>query len=251
MTNAVKQSLRFEDNIGLVHFQAKRGFRWALSAGVAMNYDDLFQEASVAFLIAARGFKPELGIKFSAYYTQVAFSQFRCSIGLMTGVKNLNGAQREQIAARALDNERRGALAQAPLPNCRFGLDPESLSSKAAEDSTEDLLSCLASPDGTPEQIVEARQMVDNMVRSLSPLARLLVDWLSDPPEPLLQEVACQRAHADYCNEQGRQARGWRDGVTVAVIVKFLCVVGVPKVELKSAEQEVVAALLDMERGNE
>ncbi|UUZ75403.1 hypothetical protein LP414_27185 [Polaromonas sp. P1(28)-13] len=85
---------KFEDHIGIIHMQAKFGLKWAHGAGVRMDYDDMFQEASLAFLAAAKGYDPETGLKFSTYFTKVAFSQFRQTIGVMTGVKNLNTTQR-------------------------------------------------------------------------------------------------------------------------------------------------------------
>ncbi|MEJ7805262.1 MAG: hypothetical protein WKG03_05000, partial [Telluria sp.] len=95
----MKQALRFQDNVGLIHLQAKKGFKWADGAHSNLTYEDMYQVASIAFCIAAEGFNPDLGHKFSTYYSMVAFSEFRKEIGIMTGVKKLDQAQRDEIEA--------------------------------------------------------------------------------------------------------------------------------------------------------
>lgn len=215
--------ISFEENIGLVHTQAKFGFKWAQGAGLAMDYEDMFQEASEAFLLAAAGYRPESGLKFSTYYTKAAFSQFRKTIGVMTGVKNLNPDQRAEIAARKEENKRRAAAAQAPLPDCNYGLSPVAFSHiGAADEGGQVFEESLESEVASPEEMLEFKQQWEQATANLSPLAQLVVEWLRDPPPELLKELNCQMAHADRRNEHGLRAYGLRDGLTIANISKFL-----------------------------
>ena len=235
-------AIRFQDNVGLVHLQAKRGFKWAQGAGLSLDYDDMFQEASLAFVVAAEGFDPEAGLKFSTYFTKVAFSEFRKSIGLMSGVKNLNPTQRAEIADRNEENARRAAAAQEPLPNMNYGLNPIPFSALDASGDDEGGIfeSSLEGDAMTPEQILEFKQTFAQATGKLSPLARLVMDWLVDPPEEMVRELACQEAHADECVAQGKRSGIRRDGVTIASIGKFLCLTGeVTKGQVILAEAEL------------
>lgn len=236
-------ALRFEDNIGLIHLQAKQGYRWAQGAGSGLDYNDMFQVASAAFCIAAAGFNPDTGHKFSTYYTTVAFSEFRKEIGIMTGVKNLNEGQREEIAARKAENKRRRSEGLRELPDINYGLAPVSFGDLAAhvEDDTTPFEETLAAGGMSPEEQVEFRQVWERATRHLSPLAELVVEWLRDPPPELLKEIAAQRAHADQCNAAGKRAYGLRDGITINAICKFLQLVAeVPKGELMLVERELM-----------
>lgn len=235
--------ISFEENIGLVHTQAKLGFKWAQGAGLSMDYEDMFQEASEAFLLAAAGYKPESGLAFSTYYTKAAFSQFRKTIGVMTGVKNLNPTQREEIAARKAENARRRAAAEPELPECNYGLAPVMFSHLAVgvdDDEHRSFEDTLESESQTPEELLEFKQLMDEATANLSPLAALILEWLRDPPPELLRELRCQMAHAEERNAHGLRAYGLRDGLTIANIGKFIKLVSnVTDSELALAKAEL------------
>jgi|GEM_PF-2943809 len=234
--------ISFAEHVGLVHLQAKQGFRWAHGAGLAMDYEDMFQEAALAFMLAAEGFDPNAGVKFSAYYTQVAFSQFRKTIGVMTGVKNLNPTQRKEIADRKAENARRRAAAERELPECNYGLSPVAFSHIGVDGEGErNFEESLVSEAASPEQLLEFKQEWETAVENLSPLAALIIEWLRDPPEELLRELHCQMAHADERNARGLRAVGLRDGLTVANIGKFL------KLTSNVTDRELMMAKAELE----
>lgn len=235
-------AISFKDNVGLVHMQAKRGFKWAQGAGLSLDYDDMFQEASLAFVVAANGFDPDTGLKFSTYFTKVAFSEFRKSIGLMSGVKNLNPGQRTEIAARNEENARRAAAAQEPLPNMNYGLNaiPFSALDGSGDEEGSIFESGIEGSAMTPEEILDFKQTFEQAKGKLSPLARLVMDWLIDPPAEMVRELACQDAYAEECVAQGVRSGTRRDGVTIASIGKFLCLTGeVTKGQVMLAEAEL------------
>lgn len=231
---------RFEDHIGLVHMQAKFGFKWAQGAGLSMSYEDLYQEASLAFLLAAEGYDGEKS-KFSTYYTKVCFSVFRKAIGQMTGVKNLSGWQRAEIADRKAENKRRGEAAEAPLLDVNYGLRPMQFSELGGEDM-DDFDQILPSEARTPEELLEFKQNWQQATSKLSPLAQLVVSWLKEPPPELLRELSGQAAHADECTSKGvRRARGSNTGISIESIGKFLnMVTDLPKNELLLVEAELM-----------
>jgi len=234
-------AVKFEDNVGLVHLQARRGLQWASKTGCGLNYDDMFQIASVAFLTAAQSYNPDSGFKFSTYYTQAAFSEFRREIGIMTGVKNLNTDQRAEIVQRKEENARRRGLGQAELPEMAYGLQPMNFGDLTSRD--EDYSSfeeSIASEMRTPEEIVEFQQVWNQVTADLSPLALLMVEWLRNPPPELLRELAAQEAYADRALAAGKRPKGLRDGVSVSAVKKFVgLVTDVPKGQLVLAEAEL------------
>lgn len=240
--NAPKQ--KFEDHIGLVHMQAKFGFKWAAGAGLSsMSYDDMYQEAALACLLAIEGYDPDTGLKFSAYYTKVAFSQFRKTIGQMTGVKNLNATQKAEICERKEENKRRGAAALPPLKDCSYGLRPMAFSDVLTDDEDSDGFDqSLASDARTPEELLEFKQNWNAAMAKLSPLAQLVVSWLKDPPPELLRELQGQDAHAARCIEQGvRRRQKSNEGISIHSIGKFLdMVTDLPKNELLLVEAELM-----------
>jgi len=189
--------IRFEDHKGIVHMQAKFGLRWAHGVGLAMDYDDMFQEASVAFVQAAAGFDPDKGIKFSAYFTMAAFSQFRKTIGVMSGVKNLNRHQRQEITDRKEENKTLTAAGLQSRPDYNYGLKPMRFSELTlmGEEGGESFEARIASDEPTPEEILEEAQERQVALRRLSPLSQLVVEWLQDPPEALLKELMGQASH--------------------------------------------------------
>lgn len=218
-----QQKIDFKENVGLVHLQAKFGYKWAQGAGLSLDYEDMFQEASVAFVLAAEGYDPDSGLKFSTYYTKAAFSQFRKTIGVMSGVKNLNPDQRAEIAERKLENKRRAAAALAPLPDCNYGLNPIMFSHIGTRDEDGYIFEeTIDSETSSPEEILEFKQLWEQATSELSPLAALVVEWLRDPPPELMKELHCQMLHADHLNEVGGRAFGLRNGLTVNNIGKFL-----------------------------
>lgn len=249
-----RPTISFEENIGLVHFQAKRGYAWAQGAGLALDYDDIFQEASVAFLLAAEGFDPERGIKFSAYYTTAAFSRFQKAIGVMTGVKNLNPTQREEIANRKEENARRAAAAEAPLENMNYGLSPMAfshISLGSEEDGSLNFEDALVSDAGTPEQIFELKQDWEVATSNLGPLARLMLEWLEDTPDELARDFEAQSAHSDFRMACGlRPLRGSREGVSINNIGRFLQRVwGITDGELAVAKAQLERMTDTLRRG--
>ena len=233
--------IEFKDNIGLVHLVTRKCYGWAQALGVPMDYEDVFQEASMAFVTAARSYDPTVGTKFSAYFSRAAFNQVRKAIGQMTGVKQLDEAQRENLRALKEENELRAASGEKQL-STYSGLRMVSISDLETEEG-ENLYDVIASDAATPEEICSARQDWDEASKDLSPLARLMADWLRDPPEELLREVEGQRAHYEL-RKSGGQGRGQHiPGISMECVGNFMqLVVGIRREEVMLAESELLKA---------
>lgn len=251
----MQRALKIEENIGLVHLMAKRGYKWADGAGSGLSYEDMFQVASLAFWTASQGFNPENGNGFSAYYSMVAYSEFRKEIGIMTGVKNLNPAQRAEIEERKVENQRRREAGQAQLPEMNYGLAPTHFGDIGAGNEDGDFTpfeDTIASDIRTPEEIVEFKQEWDRATANLSPLATLVIDWLRDPPAALQREVAHLAAHADIVTATGRRAHGMRDGINIKAVLNFLKLVGdVTAEELMMVEAELSGVVDKLDKAHQ
>lgn len=233
----------------MVHIQAKKGFGWASAVGVPMDYDDAFQEASLAFLTAQEGFDPEAGYKFSAYYTMAAFSQFRKAIGVLSGVKNLNSVQKTAVQAIKDENEQRKAQGLAPLTEQFYGLNAMHFSALDMEDG-EAFEQNLQSGFETPEEILMAKQSWQECENRLSPLARLMVEWLCEPPPALLRELEAQGAHSDYRVELGEHSQSRHPEVSLASIGRFLRLSDdVKRGDVMLAEAEIEKVCAELETG--
>jgi hypothetical protein len=222
--SSTPNSLRFEDNIGLVHLQTKVGHSWAARAGARMEYDDVFQEASLAFLLAVEGFNPDAGVKFSAYYTKVAFSCFKKMVGRETGVKNLSMTQRSEVADRKALNSKRASEGLPQLEDMNYGVRPVSFSELGYEDG-DPFEDTIASETHTPEDLVAHRQVLEQATAKLSPLTQLVVEWLQNPPEELLAELRAQEAHVEECSMRGIRVRNKAD-LNVNNISRFIELAG-------------------------
>jgi DNA-directed RNA polymerase sigma subunit (sigma70/sigma32) len=238
--------ISFKENVGLVHRQAKFGLAWASQAGVSMNYDDMFQEASVAFVLATNGYDPTLDLKFSTYYTKVAFSQIRRTLAVMSGVKNLNPTQRKEIADRKEENKILASKGLPELPAFKYGINPIMFSSMDGD--TEDgegstFEQSIASDSMTPEEILEHKQSVNDGIDNLSPLARLMLDWLTDPPQEMLDELNKREAYENRCVEIGEKAHAnVPDGITFSAVSNFISLVSnTSRKKILSARTELLA----------
>lgn len=242
----VTNTLKFQDNVGLVHFQTKFGMKWANKCGANLDYDDLFQEASVAFCVAANGFNPESGVKFSAYYSQVAFSHFRNAISKALGTaRNLTDKQRAQVKARREENELLRASGKPTLPDMFYGIATTSFGEmNSAFEDGEGFEQNVASDAETPEEIVEFRQEVEFALGKLSPLARMMVEWLKEPPPELVEEVKKCHAYAEATNTNAIL----EDETSLKTVAKFLqMVTGVSGREVANIKREIMGILNTIE----
>lgn len=67
--------IAFRDYERLLHKIANEGHRKLAASGVRMERDDLFQELSLVFVQAQRGFNPNKGFKFSTYLSMACHNR--------------------------------------------------------------------------------------------------------------------------------------------------------------------------------
>lgn len=162
----------FEKNKGLVHDVSNRGYRRVVSLNVGLEYEDVFQEMSMAFLKAYEGFDESKGYKFTTYYYMAAFNH------LNTWIKKT-----------ASDRIQHGTVSI------------EELNSRGDEDNN--IADLIMVERLTPEHCAQYGQFVEHISESLSPLASWILEWTLSPPPELLDQVSKARAQAEYGRSLG------------------------------------------------
>jgi len=155
------------ENIGLVHHTSRRVHNRILQSGVTVDYDDVFQEASIIWLTCESKFDASLGFKFSTYFVQsVNFSVFR-------------GYQKK--------NDRFNAFTINMLDDDDDFFEPEDSSLPVDQD----------------DEYVWAARLIDG----LSPFAEKMVKILLDPPQLILDSLEAMNHKAEYARGLGVDRR--------------------------------------------
>jgi DNA-directed RNA polymerase specialized sigma24 family protein len=166
----------YQANVGLVHMVSKKGYARLQAAGVAIDYDDVFQEMSVVFLKAYEKFDAERGFKFSTYYCMAAFN--RC-----------NGWAQDMIEERL----KHGVVS---IQELNHGGGEEV-----------DLEEVLMADPNTPELHYRVTEFLEHVAKTLSPLATLILAWVVQPPQEIVQELRKAEAYALYGRQRGFNSR--------------------------------------------
>lgn len=177
----------FKANVGLVHTVSRQGFARLQSAGVAMDYDDVFQEMSMVFLKAYEKFDATRGFKFSTYFFMAAYNR-------------LNSWAQGLIEERI----KHGVVSIQEMNSSDDGEDF-------------DLDQVLMADENTPEAQYQVTEFLEHVAKSLSPLAQLILVWVMQPPPELMTEVRKAEAYALY----GRQ-RGYNSKCMVSVSPRYV-----------------------------
>ena len=166
----------YKANVGLVHSVSKKGYARLRSAGVGLDYDDVFQEMSIVFLKAYTGFDESQGFKFSTYYVRSAYNK-------------LNTWAQKMIDERL----EHGVVSIQELNHSDDG-----------ENSLEDVLMV---DHTTPEAQYRVTEFLNHINDSLSPLASLILAWVLQPPPEVMAEIKKAEANAKYGRSLGYNSR--------------------------------------------
>jgi RNA polymerase sigma factor (sigma-70 family) len=180
----------YKANVGLVHSVSKKGYARLRSAGVGLDYDDVFQEMSIVFLKAYTGFDESQGFKFSTYYVRAAYNK-------------LNTWAQKMIDERV----QHGIVSIQELNHAEDG-----------ENSLEDVLLV---DHTTPEAQYRVTEFLQHLNDTLSPLASLILAWVLQPPPQVMTELTKAEANAQYGRSLGYNSRCMMD-ITPRYIASFI-----------------------------
>lgn len=166
----------YQANIGLVHTIARRGFARLAAARVPIDYEDVFQEMSMVFVKAMNGFDESKGFKFSTYFFMAAYNRLNAWAGDMIEERLKHGV-----------------------------VSVEELAGDSGEDfSLEEILYV---DEATPEAHYRVTELLEHIVRKLSPLAGLILTWSIAPPPEVMDSVRKAQLQAEYARTRGINAR--------------------------------------------
>lgn len=168
-------STNYEEHMGLVHTFARKGWGRMIAAHVNVQYEDVYQEMSIAFLKATKAYDPEKGYSFTAYAGRAIWNEF-------------NRYAKKHIAERM-----------------ELGLTSMGdLNRNDGEDSSLSIDEFVASPERGPEDNLMRKQEILENLRALSPTAKFLVAQMISPSKELEEAFA---AHQRAVREtEGRRA---------------------------------------------
>lgn len=180
-----------------------------MKIGMAMDYDDIFQELSVVFIKAYDGFDESKG-QFSTYFTWAAYNRVN-----VMAKRHENSIE---FTARSVDE----------------------IATWGDGDNDMNIGDLIPAGDGTPEQITEATQAFRQFASRLSPLAARMVELAIDPPACFDLELEAAAAHAEEGRASGRPSRCKRQSINLSFIGHVLVKAGVNERDVGNARKEVV-----------
>jgi hypothetical protein len=189
---------------GMLYTVARKVLRRLHGIGVSSEFDDVRQELITVMIVAQRKFDPSRGIAFSTYFYRAAFNE-------------MNRRFASQIEEREL-----GVCSVEEL---------------MPDDSDGDLLECIDSGTLSPEELWTRRMGVRQALRTLSPLASLMLRWMLAPSAALQREICAEEAHANYARTQGQRARVATD---LQLICRLMTRMGVPAGRVRAAHEELL-----------
>ena len=170
----------YKANLGLVHAVSRKGFGRLMAARVTIDYEDVFQEMSVVFLKAFEGFDESKGFKFSTYYFMCAYNR-------------LNRWAQDMIEERL----EHGVVSVEELND----------SSELGDMDLGSTLEEFTDPSSDPESSYRVQELLEYMAKTLSPLAKLILEWSVTPPEEIVTEVRKAHHYAEYGRSKGYNVR--------------------------------------------
>ena len=201
----------YQENVGLVHSLARKGHARLMSAGVALDYEDVFQEMSVTFLKAYKMFDASKGFRFSTYF-------------YMAGLNRLNVWAQKMIEERL----KHGVVSIQEL-------------NASGEEEEFNLDEVLMPDEATPEAHCRVSEFLTHLHNTLSPLANLILAWVVTPPPEIITEVRKAEAYAHYGRKQGHNVRCSVD-ITPRYVANFIRMIS------NVSQRETDHALKEIER---
>lgn len=205
----------YAENVGLVHAVARKGHARLLSIGAAMPYEDVAQEMSIVFIKAFDGYSPELGNKFSSYFTRAAYNHLNEIVKGYSDERVKYGVRSvEEMSEHIKSNE---------------GIDV-------------DVGGYIVCNRNTPERDAMQNEAFAAVFSGLSPIAAQIVSWLIDPPELVEEELSARIAHAEFARSHGVPKRA-SDSLSLGFVCDVLLKTGVSNQAIRQARRELEKAV--------
>lgn len=204
--------ISYEEHRSLIERTARRVQRRLYAAGArTVQFEDIAQELTVAFCIAAERWKPEHNVPFKAY--------------LMRGMYNhVNRWVQSEIDARL---------------NAEIDLDAE-----IGEDGGASLHELVADDNVlSPDEALIAKDIHEQIMARLHGRARQFISILANPPEEVMAQVTALRDRSQYARSRGINEGGARSDVASTMVLDLM---GCSAQERRSIRDQVSLAISEV-----
>jgi len=197
-------STQFEDHEDLIHKFARKAFGRLQSAhDNMMTYDDVFQEMSVAYIQAAKAWKPDYGVTFTAYLGRAIWNNFNhLADKLIERSVSVPILSIEEMEFRSRSDETIGG-------NCSF------------------LEYLYADDDGVTESAettVGAKEESLKNFESLSELSKQVIGELLSPSDDLKMAHTALLEHAQFAQSIGESIKPPPSQINFRFVIKHLAI---------------------------
>ena len=198
----------YADNVNLVHTVARKGYNRFVAIGASIAYEDVVQDMSMVFIKSFERYNSETG-KFSSYFYAAAYNELN-KIGKIF--------EEERI--------KRGVKSV------------EEMQSFVDDD---DGYFELVSERATPYEEIETASTFADFERRLSPIAKLIVSWMMNPPQEVEAEYQALSSHVAMCREGNNCGLGGRrcQGFGIGFVCDLLQLSGIGASAIKKARREI------------
>lgn len=192
---------------------AWKSHRRAMGQGLNVDYEDIFQEASVAFCRARLSFNPNLGFKFTTY----------CGRAVLTALARYFDMMNRQLVGKTTSLDTMLSDEEGDAHDLFEGNAPN------------------------PVTQLQLEEELERAVQALGPLGAQMIEWMMNPPPEVQREVEALQWKIERMVQMGMRP----NRQTVSVDTRFLLGELLPKIfpktpvqvrELRQRVQSVVDA---------
>ena len=209
--NGAELNSFYKENVGLVHFVARKSYGRLQRMGATIEYEDLVQDMSMIFIRSVELFDAERG-KFSTYFVQAAYFELR-------RIEEVFATERIELKIKSV----------------------EEMASNAEEGEI-NLWDVIGSDDLPVDEFVDAKLTVAKMESELSPLAKKILEWSVQPPEEIKREYDAKAHHAQFARSLGFAVRN-REPAAFGLACEMLELSGYRRSDVNCARAQLERAI--------
>lgn len=173
----------WEANFRLIHMLCRTALGKARALGLMLEYEDMFQECSIVWMKARKSFDPTKGFKFTTYLGSAVARHLASMVGeeVFHNARTVRGLAAEETFLR------------------RAELDED---------------------DPVIGEVM-AQDLFDKGIAKLSPVSRMVMRLMTNPPPEIMEELRAYQAKARYARDCGINRTAPED-LSLAFVLNYI-----------------------------